>query len=84
MKNDSFKSAQHSANYKDLQLRKTNKKQPVKVFTEEEKMALAQSRGLGVAPSKPVIGKIKEEKPVDLSVLPADFLKSLGINEDQK
>lgn len=81
MKNNNFKSAQHSANYKDLQLRKTNKKQPVKVFTEEEKLALAQSRNLGTVPSRPVVGKIKEEKPVDLSVLDADFLQSLGIDK---
>jgi hypothetical protein len=46
MRNNNFKSAQHSMNYKMLQLKRKNKQQPVKVYSEEEKAKLAAQMGL--------------------------------------
>ena len=82
MRGNNFKSAQHSANWKNLQIKKANKKQPVKVYTEEEKKALASSMGVGTVPSRPqpeVVAKAKLNEPVDLSCLDPEFLKQLDI-----
>jgi hypothetical protein len=46
MRNNSFKSAKHSMNYQMLQLKRINKKQPVKKYSEEEKLKLAMQMGL--------------------------------------
>jgi hypothetical protein len=82
MRGNNFKSAQHSANWKNLQLKKLNKKQPVKVYSEEEKKALATSMGVGTVASRPqpeVVKKAKLDEPIDLSCLDPEFLKELNL-----
>jgi hypothetical protein len=82
MKFNNFKSAQHSSNYKNLQLKKLNKKQPVKVYSEEEKKALAAQMGVGTVPSRvpeKLVKEAKLEENVDLSVLDPELLKQLGV-----
>lgn len=74
MKNNSFKSAQHTMNWVNLQIKKKNKKQPVKVFSEEEKKKLAQQMGVGVS-EKPVV---QAEEKIDYSSLPAGLLSFLN------
>ena len=76
MKNNSFKSAQHGSNWVNLQIKKKNKKQPVKVFTAEEKMQLAAQLGVGVSTKQPTV-VIKEEE-IDYSALPQGLLQFLN------
>lgn len=87
MKNNSFKSAQHSLNYHNLMVKKANRKQPVKIFSEEERKKFAEERGLGVS-DKPVTQpksrnrSVVEEKTnheeIDWNQIPAELFALLN------
>ncbi len=56
-------------------------KQPAKVYTEAERKAFADSLGMN-ASDKPVTEiktRVKKQKPIDLTHIPADLIESLGL-----
>ena len=88
---DSFKSAQHALNWKALTIKKMNKKQPVKQYTEEERKALAASYGMEVSSKPPVPVKQRKAKTVevvddeiDLDSLPEGLVESLGLTIEEE
>jgi hypothetical protein len=88
---DNFKSAQHSLNWKALQIKKMNKKQPCKQYTDEERAAIAASMGLTVSSKPPVPLKQRKAKAqvdvvndeVDLDALPEGLAEKLGLTEEE-
>ena len=88
---DGFKSAQHALNWKALTIKKMNKKQPVKQFTEEERAAFAASMGLAVSSKPPVPVKQRKAKAqvdivddeIDISALPEGLAETLGLTEEE-
>lgn len=87
---DSFKSAQHALNWKALTIKKMNKKQPVKQFSEEERAALAASYGMQVSTKPPVPMKQRKAKvetvtddEIDMNVVPEELKAILGLDEEQ-
>jgi len=85
---DAFKSAQHSLNWKALQIKKMNKKQPCKQFSDEERAALASQYGMQVSSKPPV--PLKQRKPkvaadvmvddeIDVDALPEGLAEKLGL-----
>ena len=90
---DAFKSAQHSLNWKALQIKKMNKKQPCKQFTDEERAAMAASMGLTVSSKPPV--PLKQRKPkvaadvmvddeIDVDALPEGLAEKLGLTVEEE
>lgn len=86
---DAFKSAQHSLNWKALQIKKMNKKMPVKQYSEQERAALASQYGMQVSSKPPVPVKQRKAKvevvndEVDLDALPEGLAESLGLTEEE-
>jgi hypothetical protein len=91
---DNFKSAQHSLNWKALQIKRMNKKQPCKQFSEEERKAFAAGMGLEVSNKPPV--PVRQRKPkspgtvefadgdIDLEQVPKTLLKNLGLDSSEE